>query len=240
MPFLDLVTTQFEQLKTLQQLDSRIYGLLDECQKKPLQVKQRQAELQQGRQQHQQLKERIKALRKKADQKELTLKEGEEKIRKLSVQLNTVRTNKEYSAILTEINSIKADNSVIEDEVLAILSQVDELQAEATEQQQKLHQREKELKQVEVQIENDLKELERQIEQLRNERQQLAEQIDPQLLTVYQRIVERTADHMAIAAEVDGVCQGCFMDLAPQEVNAIRGRTKVVICRCCSRILYSD
>ena len=64
---------------------------------------------------------------------ELDLKTREEGVAKFRISLNTAKTNKEYAAILTQINTIKADNSKLEDQVLRLMQEVDQARSQAEE-----------------------------------------------------------------------------------------------------------
>ena len=66
-----------------------------------------------------------------ADRINLDLKEKEAQVEKLRTALNTAKTNKEYAAILTQINTFKADNAKLEEEVLKIMQDVDAVKAQA-------------------------------------------------------------------------------------------------------------
>ena len=69
--------------------------------------------------------------RKDADRLELELRGREEQVVKLRTVLNLAKTNKEYAAILTQINTCKADNAKIEEEVLKIMQDVDAIKIQA-------------------------------------------------------------------------------------------------------------
>ena len=62
--------------------------------------------------------------RKEADSLALDLGQREEKVSSLRNVLNTARTNKEYAAILTQINTLKADKSEDRDHALADIYRV--------------------------------------------------------------------------------------------------------------------
>src|SRR5205085_8008959 len=63
------------------------------------------------------------------DKLDLDRKTHEQHIAKLREALNKTKTNKEYAAILTQLNTDKADNAKVEDSVLAGLTKVDELKS---------------------------------------------------------------------------------------------------------------
>ena len=69
--------------------------------------------------------------RKDADRLELDLRQREEEVSKYRNALNTARTNKEYAAVLTRINTLKADNSKLEEHALRIMQEVDFIKADS-------------------------------------------------------------------------------------------------------------
>jgi predicted nucleic acid-binding Zn-ribbon protein len=172
------------------------------------------------------------------DHRELDLKTLESRIEKLETQLNTVKTNKEYALLKKEIDGLKADKAVIDDEILQQMLQHEEQDKEG--QAHAAHQKEEEtaLQSERRKAEAALAELDREIGGLQRERDAAATQVDPDLLRVYQRILDAKRDGTAIVPVVDGVCQGCYIDITSQEVNLLLIGRDVLTCRNCSRILY--
>ena len=87
-------------------------------------VAAQQHRIDQLQEEHKALLERATNRRMSADRHELDLKTREQQVLRLRGTLNTVKTNKEYSAILTQINTLKADNAKIEEEALKIIQEV--------------------------------------------------------------------------------------------------------------------
>ena len=81
--------------------------------------------------------EEIKLARVQIDRLELELKSMDEHIAKYRAALNLAKTNKEYSSILTELNTSKADNTKVETHILELMKniEVDEETCKATQQQ---------------------------------------------------------------------------------------------------------
>ena len=73
-----------------------------------------------------------------ADRLELELKSNEETISKLRAALNSARTNKEYAAVLTQLNTNKADNSKIETQALELMKDIEADEAECTDIQKQI------------------------------------------------------------------------------------------------------
>jgi len=65
-------------------------------------------------------KEEIQLTKVQFDRLELELKSRDDTIGKLRASLNIAKTNKEYAAVLTQLNTTKADNSKIEAQSLEL------------------------------------------------------------------------------------------------------------------------
>ena len=66
---------------------------------------------------------------------------------------------------------------------------------------------------------------------------ELVEQIEPGVLNHYQRSVSKRGE-TAVVPVIDGACQGCFMKVTPETVNALKRGVDLIFCKTCSRILY--
>lgn len=181
-------------------------------------------------------KERIKKLRMQADQGSLQIKTNESKIVNLQVKLNQSNETREYNALLAQIDADTMANSVLEDEVLAMLERLDL----AKQNLAKLEEELVTLKQDETRF---IKEINDKEPGLRKQASELeakvaeAEVIIPSdVKTLYRRLVQ--AHGPEAFATLDGnQCQGCFVTLSVQmmvEINA--GAFK--FCRSCGKIVY--
>jgi hypothetical protein len=80
--------------------------------------------------------------------------------------------------------------------------------------------------------------LEEQTATLSGRRQTLIPEVDPKLLSFYERILVGR-EGLGMVLIDDTSCLGCHMQLPPQVINEVRLREKMVTCENCSRILYS-
>jgi len=199
-----------------------------------------------------QLQEEFEALHKKAmlrrkdgDMLDLGLKEKEEHVSKLRVTLNSTRTNKEYAAILTQINTLKADNAKVEEEALKVMQEADEITAEAKGVGEQMAQAQQHLDEIKRVSQEEITRLNGMLEELNAKRAEAAEGISHGDLVVFNRIAE-TYDGQAMAPiEIHGkkppydyVCGGCFMALNAEHANVLQTRDEIRTCDNCGRILY--
>ena len=226
-----------EALRQLHSVDSKIARLTNQKELLPISLRRVESHLVQQRQALEEKRARIKELRADVRSKEVTLRAAEEEINKLTVQLNTAKTNKEYAAFQHEIGGKKADGSLIEDQVLAAMADIEQLEDEARELERSVVQIEREHAQEAKDVESDMAGLDQQIEQLTRARRAATEKVEPEHLEEYERIAAKKGAS-ALAQVVGNSCQGCFMQLPPQLGQVLRGGQKIVHCPSCSRLLY--
>ena len=193
------------------------------------------------------LHERIMNLRKHADQLAVDLKEQEDLVVNRRAALNTTKTNKEYAAILTQINTLKADSVKTEEDALKALQDVEQVRVEADAVQEQIQTEQKRLTEIEEKNSGEIARLNKMHGELSTRRQLAAAEIDPEALAVFDRVAA-TYDGEAMAmVEIHGrkppfrfVCGGCFMNLNAEHANALRVRDEIRTCDNCGRILYLE
>ncbi|HEO63750.1 MAG TPA: hypothetical protein ENN78_00580, partial [Candidatus Omnitrophica bacterium] len=172
-------------------------------------------------------------------EKELELKLAEDGIKKYQQQLLLVKTNKEYKAMLTEIEGKKADNSCIEDEIIKIMDKLDEAELELNRKRKEYSELEKDFQIEEAKIKQEIAEIEKKCSQEKEKRDTLAQSVDPEILSVYERLLESKGG-TAIVPVVEGACGGCHLSLRAQTINEIKRVNALISCERCSRIFYLD
>jgi uncharacterized protein len=185
--------------------------------------------------------------RKDADRFELDLKQKDAQVQKLRTALNAAKSNKEYAAILTEINTHKADNAKLEEEVLKIMAEVDVIKVDSEKIKVQLQAEEGRLAEVQKSSGDEIERLNRMLEQLTAQRAEAAKQIPPDVMAKFERLsISHEGEAMAVI-EIHGkrppfdyVCGGCFMTLNAEHANVLRTRDEVRTCDNCKRILYME
>lgn len=238
MPAIDL-KAQINSLIQLQIIDTEIYALKYEKESKPNEIKTLETSFEEKKQHLADLEKASLDLQKQRKDKELELASKEEAIKKLQIQLYQLKTNKEYQAMLKEIDGLKADASVIEDNVLEILEEIDKAKNDIASEKQKLQEEERIFNEQKKNIENRVKEIDGRLAQLEARRIQIIPQIDAQILSQYERIL-LNRDGLAIVSVKNNSCRGCNMFVPPQVINLIRMYERIVTCEVCNRMLYIE
>jgi predicted nucleic acid-binding Zn-ribbon protein len=188
-------------------------------------------------------KEEIQLTTIQSDRLELELKTRDEEISKLRNSLNTARTNKEYAAVLTQLNTTRADNSKIEAQVLELMKNIEVDQAESRKIQEEIDQQKVKLEVIRKESEQSATKYEAEIDQIQSEWNEAAKEVPAEFLEVFKRVAD-TYDGEAVAViEQQGglngtyTCGGCFMGVTMESVNMLMTRDEVIRCPNCTRIL---
>jgi predicted nucleic acid-binding Zn-ribbon protein len=181
-----------------------------------------------------------------ADRIDRDVKTREAEIAKLRTALNTAKTNKEYSAILTQLNLSKADARKLEKEGLDALTKVDEIRAQRDEIAQQAETERSRLREVQAESDAVLRDTSAMADQLQAQRDQAAAGISSHILQLFERVAEHH-DGQAMARVVrshpkreEFLCDGCHMSVPLEVVNALRTKDEVQQCVVCGRLLYIE
>lgn len=231
------IKEQIGFLIELQAVDGEIYALNREKKEKPGQIKAIEESLENKKTGIKQAEEDLKTLQVKLKEKEVTLQQKEEQIQKLQTQLYQLKTNKEYSVMTSEIEGIKADNSLVEEEMLRLMDKIDDAKKTIAKEKGLFASEEDSSRKEKDIINARLKEIGARLSGLTAKREEILPDVDKQILARYERIL-KNKDGFAMTVIEDGACGGCHMNLPPQVINEVKLREDVVICGSCLRILY--
>lgn len=160
--------------------------------------------------------------------------------------LNTAKTNKEYAAILTAMNTEKADNSKLETEILQLLEETETLETEAA----KVEEERTELLEHVSKAEEVLKALDAKTQPehdaLQAQREEFAHVIPPSTLVTFQRVaVRHDGEALATVTKLhpkrdEYICSGCNLMITLEVVNLLGTRDDLQVCKACGRILFIE
>ena len=239
------MATMLEALLQVQSIERQLAHVRRRLRVKENAVVAQKRRIEQLRESWNVLHDRDLARRADADRFDLDLKTKEERVARLRGSLNTARTNKEYAAILTQINTLKADNAKLEEDALKILQDADGIRAEAGEVQTKIATEEQRLQDVENASQKEVAKLKKMLADLSAQRAEAATAVASDKLAIFDRIAASYDGEGMAEVEVHGnkppytyICGGCFMTLTAEHANALRVKDEIRTCDNCGRILY--
>ena len=228
-----------EVLKRLQSLKSKINELKEYQERRKQDVQKKKTQIADKGTLAEKKHEEKLSRQKEIDRKELDLKTDEGEITKYNVQLNSIKTNKEYTALCTEIGSKKADMSILEDQILNTMSKFESVNEEYNKLQEDLRREEESLKDLIESVDADVKKTDIEIEKIQNDQKKYIDALDENSLNHYNRL-SNIRGGKAVVAVIGNVCGGCSMNITAQTLNSLMGGKELVFCQSCSRILYLE
>ncbi|OPY80678.1 MAG: putative zinc ribbon domain protein [Syntrophus sp. PtaU1.Bin005] len=174
-----------------------------------------------------------------AQHKELEsrLKKGSDSLSKAKDRLGEVKTNKEYQAILKEIESIETKNSEVETEIICLLEEIDTRKGIFQEKEKAKEQHNRQYEVERQNIAREIDSLDEKILMCSQELKKILESIPKDLTKRYDMI--KAVNHgTAVVSVWKGVCGGCFMNIPPQLYNELQKTDDLISCPNCSRIIY--
>ena len=233
-----------QSLLRLQEIETELWALRDALSAKNRAVIAQQRKLQQLQEQTQQKLDQIKHARADADSQELDIKVQESEIGKLRNALNTARTNKEYNAILSQINSDRAEIARQEEMVLALLTNIDQMDSECRQAQQQIDQAEDRLESLRLAQQDAEQQSEQDLARLEKGKSHLADSIPASVLNQFQRVGQNYNGQAMAAVSVNDrggsaySCSGCYMSITIDTVDVLMSRDDIRQCPNCQRLLY--
>ena len=153
---------------------------------------------------------------------------------KLHAQSAVVKTNKEYTTLLSEIDAHQKRIAEIEDQILVAMESAEGLGVEVRQADATARQVAQEVGKETDELRARLAEVERQLATAVGERMQILGVLGPKVQALYERGVKARGN--GIARIERGSCSGCHRSLPPEVINRVTAG-EVHICASCQRIL---
>ena len=237
-------------LIALQDLELNIIGLQKQASQIPSKTQTLEEELTRTKKEFEQEVARSKELANQRRTFEGDVEMLQTKLSRFKDQLMTVKTNKEYTAMLHEIQMLQrrgfpeaeiqmAEDNIRkeEDEILDIMEQTETMEDD-------LKKAEQEMKKKCAGIEEEIRktkesapQLESELVKLREEKTSMESTIERELLERYRRIA-KACRGIALAEAKDELCSACHVRIRPQMYAELIRTDNIYACDSCSRILF--
>lgn len=236
-----------ERLRHLFLVDQQLRGMRARLDAATGRLQKQQGRLDQLLRQRSELTEQLKLVQAKAASLEHHTKDFDARVETLRNQMNSVKSNKEYSALLTEVSTLKNEKSKVEDQALEQMGQVDTLKGESALLDEKIIEHRKLMGVSEAEVAASRQEAGDRLTELEKQRAEAEEQVPPEARSLFKRLSAiHEGEAMAHIVEesrknMEYSCGGCYIGLPAERINALLRRSdQIVTCPSCGRILYLD
>lgn len=230
------MTEELRLISGLQSLDALILGLRGQLQQIPRDLERLEAELAQHRGELDRIAQQREAGQKNRRALEQEAEAANAAGKRLQTQLVQVKTNKEYSAMLHEIEAAKQAVSGLEEKILLEMERQDGLAAAEQREQPVFAAASGRIAQQRQELEQQRLAAQSRLDALAAERQGLVDALPRESQAVYQRIFQGRGGKAVVPVE-QRACGGCGAPLPLQLVNEVRKMEELITCETCGRIL---
>ncbi|MGE3108450.1 MAG: zinc ribbon domain-containing protein [Phycisphaerales bacterium] len=167
------------------------------------------------------------------------------KIDNLREQINSVKTAKEYTAGLAELNNYKELKTKHEDAAVESMAKLEQLEAQAVEIRGQRDERTKILAGAEADRSTREAEIKDRLEELKSQRAEVSQGIPKDALAILESLIKLRGDDAMAPVEVldrrnlEYSCTGCMMTLPVETVSAMLAG-KLTRCVSCSCIIFTE
>jgi len=180
---------------------------------------------------------RIEEIKKLQRQYETEVEDGIERIKKSKNRLLSIKNNKEYQAVLKEIDETDRAIKGKEDKILGCMEERERLQ-------QSFEEKAKDFSTIRKQVEKEVEAIQIEVNHARKrileeekERADMAKNVDSEILNIYERLRIRKGG-IVVSQVLNATCSGCNMSIPPQMYNELQRRDALKFCPYCERIIY--
>ena len=228
---------EFEKLINLQKLDKEITDVSLLLENIPTRIEEINKKIETSSQIVTLAKKNMAQNQKKRRELEVEVKDIKEQISKYNRQLNEVKTNREYSSLLKEIEEGRQKVNDLEDEIISEMLSADEIEDEIKATSQKYSEAEEKFSKEKDALQKEKKGLEAKRAKLTQEKEELTPKIPSEQLNLYLKIFKEKRG-IALSPVNEEFCSMCHMRIRPQVINELKGKDKIILCENCGRILY--
>lgn len=234
-----------DKLYDLFLLDQQVRGLRTRLDAATRRLELQDKKLNQLRQQLAELSDQFKHAQAEVSSLEHQAGDAEERVKKLREQMNNVRNNKEYSAMLVEVNTLKDAKDKLEDQALEKIGVADSLNERLAQVQAQSDGQAKLVQSAKAEVQRAKEEVGVQLADTTAKREAAAAEIPADTLSTFERLADHyDGESMGEIEEQDRrrreyTCNGCYMELPIERVNAVMVKPdELVTCPSCNRFLY--
>ena len=159
------------------------------------------------------------------------------RLSKYKGQLLELKTNKEYTTMLHEIQVAEAAIRSHEDRVLERMEEAETITGEVKAAEAELKTQQAAIAAERKTLEAEASALQATADEKAAGRADAAQQLTPEALRLFEH-VSKQRKGMAVAEARDGSCTVCHVRMRPQMFNEVRRAEALVQCESCLRILY--
>jgi predicted nucleic acid-binding Zn-ribbon protein len=226
-----------QRLKDMQELDVQLHAIAQSRRQIEAEEAELGVELDRVQAMVDVLEEEIAELQGRRRELAQALAQEQENVKKAEGRLPSIKTQKEYVAVLKEIDTAKKMNKDIQERIQSTDGEIDALVRDRDEKLVQLQPLAARVSERREAIAADRARLEAELAEKSGQHEELLKEFPHNARRRYQTLLERRGG-VAIVEARRGTCLGCNMQLPPQLYNSLFTQDEIQSCPHCHRLLY--
>lgn len=182
-------------------------------------------------------------------QAEGAVQDAQEKLKKYQQQINKVSTQREYGALLQEIDTVKGQISSQEGQAFSALEASEKAEKDLEALRESFREIEERYKAEMDRWESEKPEVARQVESLRTRVGEIKQRLPRNIVAQFERVLEKYPANAVVPVRLierpgqrqkEWSCTACYYRVRPQTVVEVRNGDSLVQCDSCKRILFYE
>ncbi len=182
------------------------------------------------------LKDELSSARIEQKDIDLTVQQKQERLKGLQGQMMAIKTNKEYDALISEIDKLKEDITDLDSRGLELLELIENNEKEIAGMEDQMSSVEKVNTEQLSSLQEQIDSVGSKIQSKETERKQVADKVGKRARATYERI-RKGKGGAAVVAVKKRACGACYKSLPPQRIQEIRKGERLITCDSCGRML---
>jgi len=232
------VNEQLRALIELQEIDKQIISYNNVIKSIPEKISAMDPPIKKAEEDLAAAKARYDSMEKKKKDREQSVEEQKDKVEKAKSRTADIKDNKAYHAHLKEIETLDRMTFEAEDEILALMEQMEPLAAEVKAAEEALAEQKKKAEELKNKLDAEVVEARKELDAMKAGRGKYTEPLDKKNFDLYMDLLTHHSG-VAVASLENEVCGGCFMSIMPQLCAEVKKGESIIQCPQCRIILYN-
>jgi predicted nucleic acid-binding Zn-ribbon protein len=232
------VSPELSQLIELQELDLEIQRTSDRLLRIPEERDKTETEFKQHAAEFLELKSKYERILEDRKQLEAELATTQQNHEKFERDKTRVQNEKEYTAVLREIDTARKHISSLETDIIKRMEEIETLDAELAARAPDVERMRGEVDVGLTALDKEYDEASRLLQEFGDRRRMLAGQMPRHLFSTYERMSRLGRGQALAEVRSNGICAACRVRVRPKIFSDVRKGDQLIICENCGRILY--
>lgn len=230
---------RIRKLVALQHVDDDIYAIEQELKAAPEEVEELARRFAEQEEQRNHILDKLQHLREQQKRIEQDIEGESSRIKKSKSKLMQVENDREYQAVVREVDNMERQSRSREEERVVIQEAINLQEGNLRDMDESWGSLKAELEVKRENLDARLEEARKKYADLENVRSDTCGEVPEPVLKRYE-FIRRRLNHPVIVPVDSGVCSGCHIAIPPQVFIELQRGKQILSCPNCQRLIYWD